>query len=109
MKKTIVFALCAILLMSCGGAGQLPTDNVTFGQAWNHVSQSFSYWLWLVVAVVASAIAIYKKSKSENTDGIHVYYGLAALFILLTLLVRPCEVAANTTVEQAARGAWIGY
>jgi len=36
------------------------------------------------------------------------------LFVLMALLmtalmVRPSEVAANTTVEQAARGVFIGY
>lgn len=104
----------AIFLMSCGGAGQEPTDYITVGQAFNHVSQSFSYWMWVVPAMLVLVIGGYKLIKGYSDGEIEgktvAFYG----FILVTLnlcvwLIRPCDVAANTTVEQMLRGVYIGY
>lgn len=113
MKKLILFAFTAMFLMSCGGAGQQPTDYITFGQAFNHVSQSFTYWLFVVLTTAGTGLFFYKaiQANKSGADGRGLAL-LAFVFIVLTAfawLYRPCEVAANTTVEQAARGVFIGY
>lgn len=115
MKKLILFLLGAMFLMSCGGAGQQPTDYITMGQAWHHVAQSWGYWIPLIiVTIIGGYFMAYKpimKYKLGDIDSGQATF-LVVLFLaafLFTLLVRPCEVAANTTVEQAARGGWIGY
>ena len=111
MRKLILFSLMAVLLMSCGGAGQLPTDNITFGTAWHHVSKSFGYWIFVIIAIALIAGYVYRTAKSE--DGWYGQSYLISFALLLILLFaiffRPCEVAANTAVEQAARGVFIGY
>lgn len=109
MKKLILFSLFAILLMSCGGAGKAPTDYITFGTAFGHVAKSFSYWLFILLASVPLISYIYAAASGKIDR-----FNLLLLFLFVTLFAfsiffRPCEIAANTTVEQAARGAWIGY
>lgn len=114
MKKLLLFILSAITLMSCGGSGQLPTDYITFGQAFSHVSQSAEYWAWVVGVGLISAVAGYKLVKGYN-DGevegktIGLYGSIMLAANLFVWLMRPCEVAANTTVEQMLRGVYIGY
>lgn len=109
MKKLLLFSICAILLMSCGGAGVDPSDNITFGQAFSKVSRSFSYWLWIVIAclplVVYLGITLWGKVEEFKLP---ILFVLVAV-LLIAIFMRPCEVAANTTVEQAARGVYIGY
>lgn len=89
-------------------------ENITLGQAFGHVAQSTSYWVWLIIASLLLAGVVYKLIKgyaSGDFDGRQVaFYGIIALAIwAFALLMRPCEVAANTTKEQAARGVYIGY
>lgn len=114
MKKLFLFAMFSIFLMSCGGAGQQPTDNITWGQAFNHVSHSLSYWLFIIIAAgvaVYGGWKIYKAYDAKDIDGgLFVMYAFLILALNLTVwLVRPSEVAANTTVEQMLRGVYIGY
>lgn len=103
-----MFGLLALFLTSCGGAGEKPEDYITFGQAWNHVSQSFGYWIWIVVTGIALAVLIWGHQREKWLPSIHWYFVAIALF-LAAWLVRPAEVAQNTTVEQASRGVYIGY
>jgi len=99
----------AMFLMSCGGAGQLPTDNITWGQAFNHVSQSFGYWIFIIIAAGVLGSYIFAVAKGKvDTLSLPLLFGLVG-FLLFTIFFRPSEVAANTTVEQAARGVFIGY
>jgi len=109
MKKLILFAFTAMFLMSCGGAGQNPDDYITFGQAFSHVSKSFWYWFFIVLAILPPIgyIAAYYMGKIDEVD-LRLLFALLAL-LLFAIFFRPCEVAANTTVEQAARGVYIGY
>lgn len=109
MKKLILFAFTAMFLMSCGGAGQQPDDYITFGQAFNHVSKSFWYWFFIVVAILPPVvyIAAYYMGKIDEVD-LRLLFALLAV-LLFAIFFRPCEVAANTTVAQAARGNYIGY
>jgi hypothetical protein len=109
MKNLIVFALCSMFLISCGGAGQKPDDYITFGQAWNHVSESGAYWVWVGIsgALLLGYILGVAFGKIEELK--LPLLGLLIGFLAFCLFMRPCEVAANTTVEQAARGVFIGY
>jgi hypothetical protein len=45
--------------------------------------------------------------KEGTFSGVLLFLLLAAL--LMAWLYRPSDIAWNTTVEQAARGVWIGY
>lgn len=100
--------------MSCGGAGKEPNDLITFGTALRHCFTTTSYVIWLVFATIIIAADVYfslKSYKNGNIDGKgfawRILIGLA--FFLACFLARPAEIAQNTTVDQAARGIWIGY
>lgn len=117
MKKLLFFTLSmitAMLFISCGGAGLEPTDNITLGQAFDHVSKSFGYWVFIILAAAIGGYVAFRVIKQyEKTQDWTTGNSLAIFAILvvlsLTIFMRPCEVAANTTVEQAARGVFIGY
>jgi hypothetical protein len=114
MKSLLLFVMCSVFLMSCGGAGHLPTDNVSLGQAFGHVAQSFGYWVWVILTVIGTVVTLVislKQYGNRDIDGkaFSLRMAVCIALLLLAVLMRPCEVAANTTVEQAARGAWIGY
>ncbi len=110
----LLFLIVIMLLISCGGKGQLPTDNITWGQAFNHVSESYGYWVFVIIgAILALGVGfkLYTGYKKGNLSGMQVtLWGFGVLaFNLCAWLIRVSEVAANTTVEQAARGVFIGY
>ena len=111
MKQLFFYFTAILLLTSCGGTGIEPTDNITWGQAFSHVSGSFGYWLWVFVAFTALVvyIGIITKSKEGWNQGkVLVLFLFLALF-MFSVMYLPSEIAANTTVEQAARGVYIGY
>lgn len=113
MKKVILFALVSIFLMSCGGSGQNPDDYITFGQAFNHVSKSTSYWLFALILTAATVgywiYAGIANKKGADGKGLAVIGFAITAACLFAWFFRPCEVAANTTVEQMLRGVYIGY
>ncbi len=109
--KQLLFLLSIVLLASCGGAGVQPTDNITWGTAFNHVSQSFYYWLWVVLAVAAAVAYVWAITTSKdgwNQTRVLILFVALAL-VMASIMYLPSEIAANTTVEQAARGVFIGY
>lgn len=111
LKDIIIFALCSLFLMSCGGAGQLPDDNITWGTAFAHVSHSFGYWIFIIIFALVLGYYIYSVQKARNGwtgKEFLIAFGIFAA-LMIAIFIRPSEVAANTTVEQAARGVWIGY
>lgn len=114
MKQLIFLFMTCLFLASCGGAGQLPTDYITFGQAFSHCASTGSYWLWVGIALLVSGVTLFflfrAYGKSQDWSGGYTLVLFACVVILfLAFLMRPAEVAANTTVEQAARGVYIGY
>lgn len=114
MKKVILFALVAMFLMSCGGAGKAPEDYITLGQAFSHVAKSFGYWVWIIVVALGSSVFWFKflKGKAGHNPGLGTTLPLmfaTLLLLMIAIFMRPCEVAANTTVEQMLRGVYIGY
>lgn len=89
-------------------------ENISLFTAWGHVASTASYWVWLLIATAISTIIFamviksVKKSSEFTIDKIFFLLIGVAIF-LFALLMRPCEVAANTTKDQAARGIFIGY
>lgn len=87
---------------------------ISFGQAWAYCFTTTSYVLWLIVAaIVAGTIlfALFKDyKKNQDWSGMHnVFLFIAVAIMFVALLIRPAEIAANTTVEQFERGVIIGY
>ena len=114
MKNLILFLFAAMFLMSCGGAGKEPTDLITWGAAFNHCIKTTGYVVFLIlsaVLLVGASVYSIKNYKSGKWEGMKttLVIALALAVFMCCLFIRPSEIAANTTVEQAARGAWIGY
>lgn len=88
--------------------------NISLGWAFAHCATTGSYWLWIIIAVLASIAAAVILTRANNKSEVNpmvkmlVYFAIAVA-ILCSIFVRPCNVAANTTEEQAARGVYIGY
>lgn len=97
--------------MSCD-SHSLPTDNISFGQAFSYCSTLTGYWVWVIIAVAAAigiGIYLYKnyQKTQEWSGGKGVILMVCLALILCSILIPPANVAANTTVEQAARGVYI--
>lgn len=88
-------------------------ENISFLEAWAHVAKSGSYWLWLILATFLASAVIYVVIHEYKKKALTIVHFLALFAVgcifLLALLMRPAEVAGNTTKEQAARGVYIGY
>jgi len=87
---------------------------ISLGQAFAHCASTGSYWLWIVIALVASILTAVILTRANNKSEVNpmvkmaIYFAIAAA-ILCSIFVRPCSVAANTSVEAAARGNYLGY
>ena len=90
------------------------TKNISLHAAFAHCASTGSYWLWIVIAVVASIIALFLLTKANNKTEVNplvkiiVYFAVAAA-ILCSIFVRPTSVQANTSEAMAARGHYLGY
>lgn len=104
----LVFILLTIGFASCGKTtGDPYVDNITFGQAWGHVAKFASYWWWLAGSIVPlAAYLLYLGFNKNSRANSWLLFGFIGLF-LFALLMPPGECAANTTIEQAARGVFI--
>lgn len=87
---------------------------ISLGQAFAHCASTTSYWVWIAIVLAFIAIGsfiMWKVSKTTEINGfvkiIVVFAFLAALF--LSVFMRPCDVAANTSIEMAAKGHYLGY
>lgn len=112
--KQFFISLCMILglttLTSCGNGGT-PYENVGLAAAFGHVASTGSYWAGIAFAIVLCAGIVYAMYQSYQKGGdINiVLVALVVAILMFAVMMRPCELAVNTTVEQAARGVWIGY
>lgn len=106
--NVLIFAVLSVALMSCGTTTGDPTvDNIGFSEAWKHVAGFTSYWVWLILAAIPLIVYIGYLIVNGNAVPNHwIIFALLALF-LFAMLMPPGECAANTTVEQAARGVYI--
>lgn len=98
------------LLSSCD-KGVAPNDNVGLSAAFGHVTSTGSYWLGIAIAVVICLGIVFGmwKSYQKGGDINTIFVALIVAIMMFAIMMRPCEIAVNTTVEQAARGVWIGY
>ena len=111
--KYLNYLLAALFLgfLSSCDAGTLPTDAVGLSAAFGHCAQSASYWVWGLIVTAGIGFGAYEMKKAYDRDGSFspaLAFAGAAL-LLFVWCYRPSELAWNTTVEQAARGVWIGY
>lgn len=88
-------------------------ENISLGEAFKHCASTGSYWLWLAIALVIFIGGCIGLKKSYDNDGWSTGKNFV-LFVLIGILIsaillRPADIAANTTKEQAARGVYIGY
>lgn len=108
--KFLLASFFVMFLTSCE-VGVLPTDDIGLPAAFAHCAGSVSYWVWGVLCTLVVAFIGYKMYLSYTREG--KFTPLLAFILLAGLLFvwmyRPSELAWNTTVEQAAKGIWIGY
>ncbi len=99
-----------MFLTSCD-VGVLPTDEVGLPAAFAHCAESVGYWVWGIIATSAVGFGAWMMKKAYDKDGTFspVLLFAMAVVLLLAWCYRPSELAWNTTVEQAAKGIWIGY
>jgi purine-cytosine permease-like protein len=88
-------------------------ENITLGQAFSHCFGTTSYWIYLIIGIIIFLVGILGLKKSYDKQGWSPEKSLV-LFLLLgilltAILLRPTDIAANTTKEQAAKGVYIGY
>ena len=109
--KAFLFLMVGALFITGCQVGVLPTDEVGLPAAFAHCAHSVSYWVWGIIATLAAGFAGWRMKKAYD-DGAEIspvlLFGIAVV-LLLAWCYRPSELAWNTTVEQAARGVWIGY
>lgn len=90
-----------------------PSANISLARAFKHCASTTSYWIWLIILGIVSiggAIFIIINSQTNGWQSGHQWgMGGCAVVLACAILMRPVEVAANTTNEQADRGVFIGY
>lgn len=108
MKNLIVFILLSVFIISCGThTGDPNIDNISFGEAWKHVSGYASYWVWLFLSIIPSVVYIlYLVVDKDSQLSLPIAFVCLAIFAF-GMLYAPAECATNTTIEQAARGVFI--
>lgn len=111
MKSLLMFLIMSFFLISCGthGTGNAEVDTISLGTAFGIVAKSFSYWLFIVLSLIPTVVYLflYYKGKVEEVD-LKILFGCVVL-ISLAVLMRPCEIAANTSLAAFERGNIIGY
>lgn len=113
LKLICLFAFACLFLMSCvAPVGGEPT--ISLGTAIRYCFTTTSYVVWFAFTTIVSLIIIYALIKSyreemEWSKGHNIFLAISIALFLAGLLIRPCEIAANTTVEQFSRGVIIGY
>lgn len=112
--KYLSFILVSILLFGCNEAVQYGPELISFSDAWAYAFTQKSYVNLLVLGIILASGGFYwvyrDYTKTQNVSITQTVVGVVALGILLgTLLGVPANIAANTTVEAAARGNYIGW
>jgi hypothetical protein len=89
--------------------------SITFGQAWAHCASTGSYWTWLAIIVVLTigaivGIKVWANKQNKDLDKyVLVAAIIGAMAIACAIFGRPAQVAANTSVNMAAKGHYLGY
>lgn len=111
--RVLIFLLISTLFIASCKDGTQPNDNISFGHAFRYCTSLFWYWFWVVIAVVLGGGGIYfglwrnYQKKQDWSGGHSVVLFIIVALIFAAFLATPASVAANTTVEQAARGVYI--
>lgn len=90
------------------------TRHISLHAAFAHCAGTFSYWLWIILAVafaVGCIVFIARIQRTTEVSGF-VKLGLAFVclaFIMVSIFGRPTNVAQNTSEAAAARGHYLGY
>lgn len=84
-------------------------NEITFGEAFAYAMTKPSFWLQAVLFSLIAVIVIYKLfrnySKTQSWEGAHTLILVVAIMVISAAwLIRPAEIKANTTKEQAAQG-----
>jgi heme/copper-type cytochrome/quinol oxidase subunit 2 len=87
---------------------------ISFGQALAHCAGTTSYWVGIIIVLLVIAAAITIVWRVQRKYEVNPYAKVIGAFVLaaallVAILGRPANIAANTTQEQAARGVYIGY
>lgn len=91
----------------------MTNENISFGEGLKYCFTKTSYKVILAIATILSiginTYVIIEYNKG-NLDGRIPFFsvGIGVAAIVSAFFIRPSEVAANTTKEQAARGIYIG-
>lgn len=106
MKK-LLYLLPLLFFMASCDKGLNPSDSVGLQAAFAHCSHSVGYWVWGILISLACLTVIGMMYRANEWKGL--WLALIAVLLLLAWGLRPAGIAWSTTVEQAARGIWIGY
>jgi len=88
---------------------------ISLAQAFAHCAGTASYWEWIIGTLILGiggflGIRWFEQKNNKDLGGIELLWIVAFVFALgIAIFSRPTNVAANTTVEEAARGEYLGY
>lgn len=83
---------------------------ITWGQAFQHCLHTGSYATFFIIGIIAVIAAIvYGLKRAPTWKETVIAIGIALLFAFLATFMRPSEVAANTSQDNAAKGIYLGY
>lgn len=90
------------------------TQQITLSQAFAHCASTGSYWLWIAIALAACGLTCFLWYKAAKNNPVNIIIQIVLTFamvaaIVCSILIRPCDVAANTSRAAAARGHFLGY
>ena len=105
----LAIVITCFLFVSCGGLGKLPTDDISWGQAFHVLSGTFTYWFFIVLGLIVSVLinyfGIYKKVKKDGEVGTNGILLLVIAVILFVTIIAPVSsMAAATKVENLNNG-----
>lgn len=111
-SSIIMIAILVSALLSSCSSGVNPDDPIGLPAAFTYCATLVSYWVWVIIGTIVSAVALYLNYKWYKAEGKILVWHIIILFLSLCLLLfswgyAPSEVAWNTTVEQAARGVYL--
>jgi hypothetical protein len=84
---------------------------ITFKQAFSYCATQPTYWIWVGISMFIFLLGFTalkrKRGDWEWSDSVILFllFGL----LLTSIIYRPLEVKANTTIEQALRDSYIGF
>lgn len=84
---------------------------ISLSHAFSHCASTGSYWLWIGICflLVAGSFIFISVNKKLEQKAKYAFVIIPVILLFISIFLRPVEVAANTTEDQAARGVYIGY